>query len=56
MAKKITITVDQEKFRKMVRELYSSYEQLLDVEENEWAEEVEELHKYFSEIEPEEIS
>ena len=56
MSKKITITVDQDKFRKMVTELYSSYEQLLDVEEIQWADEVEKLHKYFSEIEPDEIS
>lgn len=56
MSNKITLTVDEEKLRRMITELYSSYEQLLDVEENEWAEEVRKLHRYFSDLLDKEIS
>ena len=38
-----TIELDIELVRKIKIELYSSYEQLLDVEEIEWAEKVREL-------------
>ena len=56
MTKKITITIDEDKFNRMLIELNSSREQLLDVDENEWANEVEELHRYLSELERKEIS
>lgn len=38
-----TIELDIELVRKIKIELYSSYEQLLDVEENKWAENVRKL-------------
>ena len=38
MAKRIRITVDEDKFNRMLVELNSSREQLLDCDENEWSE------------------
>ena len=56
MAKKIQIIVDEERFNRMLIELNSSREQLLDCDENEWSEEVAELEDYFRNIERKEIS
>lgn len=56
MSKKIQITVDEEKFNRMLIELNSSSEQLLDCDENEWSEEVAQLEDYFRNIERKEIS
>lgn len=56
MAKKIKIVVDEEKFTRMLVELNSSREQLLDCDENEWSEEVAELEDYFRNLDREEIS
>jgi CRISPR/Cas system-associated protein Csm6 len=56
MAKKIQIIVDEERFNRMLIELNSSREQLLDCDENEWSEEVAELEDYFRNVERKEIS
>jgi len=56
MSRKIQITIDEDKFNRMLIELNSSREQLLDCDENEWSEEVAELEEYFRNIERKEIS
>lgn len=56
MSKKIRITVDEDKFNRMLVELNSSREQLLDCDENEWSEEVAALEDYLRSLERKEIS
>ena len=46
MSKKILIEIDEEKFNQIIVELNSCRDQLLDVDENEWREEVAELGNY----------
>jgi len=55
MAKKIRIIVNEDKFNRMLIELNSSGEQLLDCDENDWSEEVAELEDYFRNLDREEI-
>lgn len=50
MAKMIKIIVGEDKFNRVLVELHSSYEQLLDCGEDDWAEEVLELESYFRNI------
>ena len=46
MSKIIKIVLEEEKFNQILIELHSSYEQLLDCDEKEWADEVLKLEKY----------
>lgn len=56
MSKKILIEIDEEKFDRILIELNSSREQLLDVDENKWSEEVAELEDYLRNLERKPIS
>ena len=55
MSKKILIEIDEERFNRILIELNSSREQLLDCDENEWSEEVAELEDYLRNLERKEI-
>ena len=56
MSKKIIIEIDEERFNRILIELNSSREQLLDCDENEWSEEVADLEDYLRNLERGEIS
>lgn len=56
MSRKIFIEIDEERFNRILVELNSSREQLLDCDENEWSEEVAELEDYLRGLERKEIS
>lgn len=51
MSKKILIEIDEDKFNRILIELNSSREQLLDVDENDWSEEVTALEDYLRNLE-----
>lgn len=56
MSKKILIEIDEDKFNRILIELNSSREQLLDVDKHEWSQEVAELEDYFRNLERKSIS
>ena len=56
MSRKILIEIDEEKFNQIILELNSSREQLLDVDEYEWSEEVAALEDYLRSLERKPIS
>ena len=56
MSKRILIEIDEERFNRILIELNSSREQLLDCDENEWSEEVAELEDYLRSLERKKIS
>ena len=56
MSKKILIEIDEDKFNRVLIELNSGREQLLDVDEHEWSEEVAALEDYLRNLDRNPVS